>query len=620
LGVVVRSLVAFAAFLAVVWLVVWGWSRVPSYAPLTPAERDAVMARLRERDRPLPDSTPDHILDRPLGGPLFVSVYDKGAPVAARTLVAPTLAAALAEAAADPSLRATPEQRYKVDVMMARAHLATAPAPLFALSLVPGVDGIGVTVDGRTAYLLPDELMRGELLTAWLPVSLLDFELGADVDGIAQKLARKLGLSDDAFSQAEKRWFRFRVDGFVEPADPARRATTPALPVLRGKVPGPRLSREALRRGAIAGGRYLLRHLYEDGRFGYEYWPGRDEDLPFGLDYSLPRHAGGVYFLAQLYGATHDEQFREGAARSLAFLEKQHHANCERSDRACISDPALGSSDLGGTAMALLATVEYEAASGDRSREDWARRLGNFILFMQKPDGDFCHLYSPSQDARNTKTKMLYFSGEATLALAELVAILDPHDGDRPRYVAALDLALHYLTETQYAHFAGQFFFGEDHWTCIAADAAWDALPPAHREKYARFCDDFAAFLRRGQFTPDESITRAQPDFVGGYSFSPILPPYGTPVGSRTETTLSAYHMQQRRGLADSRMGRATRRQLELGLQFLLDDQVSDDDAYLMANPDAARGGFLMSAAKRYIRIDFIQHNCSAMLRATGIM
>ena len=35
-----------------------------------------------------------------------------------------------------------------------------------------------------------------------------------------------------------------------------------------------------------------------------------------------------------------------------------------------------------------------------------------------------------------------------------------------------------------------------------------------------------------------------------------------------------------------------------------------------MANPDAARGGFLMSDVKRYIRVDFVQHSCSAMLRA----
>jgi hypothetical protein len=235
---------------------------------------------------------------------------------------------------------------------------------------------------------------------------------------------------------------------------------------------------------------------------------------------------------------------------------------------------------------------------------------------MQKDSGDFCHLYNPATDTRDEKTHLLYFTGEAAFALAKLAALVGPGDADYARWVTALDRALEYLTVKQYANLAGQFYFGEDHWTCMAADAAWDALPAAHREKYARFCDQFVAFLRRTQFTPRDPVAQAQPDFVGSYGFSPFLPPHATPVGSRSETTISTYEMQRRRGLADSDEGRATREQIALGMQFLVDHQIRDDNAYLMANPDAARGGFLMSDVKRYIRVDFVQHSCSAMLRA----
>ena len=74
--------------------------------------------------------------------------------------------------------------------------------------------------------------------------------------------------------------------------------------------------------------------------------------------------------------------------------------------------------------------------------------------------------------------------------------------------------------------------------------------------------------------------------------------------------------MMVRRGTAAGDDGRATLEQIRRGAQFLLDHQIRDDNAYLMANPEAARGGFLMSDVKRYVRIDFIQHSCSAMLRA----
>ena len=566
-----RPLVGAAAALALLWVTAWALYRTPSFVPLTPTERAAVIARAR-RGEPMPD--PTRIAD----GATFLRHYG---------------------------------ERIKADVVMAVARMPAAPLPLFALALVPGLDGIGVDSGARQVWLLPDELLAADALAGETPLRGLDFELGAKKDVIDHLLAQKLGLDDGAFARARKKYFRFRTDAFIESAD-----RTKILPVWRGNTPGPRLSQQALRDGAIAGGRYLLRHLYDDGRFGYEYTPHTDVDEAYGLDYSLPRHAGATYFLSQIYGTTHDTAFRDGAHRALEFLSARQPGACAKPERSCVANRDIGSADLGASAMALLAVGEYVKSTGDPSELAWARRLAAFLLFMQKPDGDFCHLFDPGSDHRDEKTKMLYFSGEAAFALAKLTGILSPGDPDRARYVDAVDRALDYLTDKQYANLAGQFYFGEDHWTCMAADAAWDVLPPAHREKYARFCDGFARFLRRTQFTARDIVTAAQPDFIGSYGFSPFLPPHGTPVGSRSEAAISTYDMQVRRGLADSDEGRATKEQIRLGMQFLLDHQIRDDNAYLMANPDAARGGFLMSDVKRYVRVDFVQHSCSAMLRA----
>jgi len=563
---------AYAALLSVVWLAVWSVYRTPSFAPLTPSERAAVVARVR-RGEPMPEPT------RIAAGATFVRKFG---------------------------------DRVKGDVVVARAPIFAGYEPLFALSLVAGYDGIGVDVGSREAFLLPDDLLRADALAGQTPLSAMDFELGLKRDVIDSMLEKQLGLDDAAFARAAKKYFRFRTDAFIESADRSR-----VLPVVRGNTPGPRLSAAALRDGAIAGGRYLLRHLYDDGRFGYEYTPATDTDEAYGLDYSLPRHAGATYFLAQLYGATHEPEFRDGARHALDFLRARQPDFCSHPARSCVANADLRApADLGAAAMALLAVGEYEKATGETGDMTWARRLAAFLLYMQKPDGDFCHLYNQQTDQRDEKTHLLYFSGEAAFALAKLTALVGPRDPDYARWVSALDRALDWLTGAQYANLAGQFYFGEDHWTCMAADAGWDALPPAHREKYARFCDGFAKFLRRTQFTPRDAIAAAQPDFVGSYGFTPFLPPHATPVGSRSETTISTYEMQQRRGRADGDEGRATLEQIRLGMQFLLDHQIRDDNAYLMANPDAARGGFLMSDVKRYIRVDFVQHSCSAMLRA----
>jgi hypothetical protein len=614
----------FSTTAAALWLAVFAWARMPSFAPLEPATRTALLAQLRAAwdGRPPP---PDALGDRALHGPLVVVAWDRGAPIARVIVRAPTLRVAAVEAARQLGAAALPADiraraRLKVDLVLARAPLFTRIQPLYALSLVPGLDGIGVAVDGREAVLLPDDLMRAEVFSHTQPTQAMEFEIGADTEAIEWQLRRELALDDAAWSRARRHLYRLRTDAFIEPARAPASDSGAALPVVRGLVPGPPLSRENLRAAAIAGGKYLLRHLYEDGHFGYEYLPALDQDAPFGLDYSLPRHAGAVYYLAQIYGATRDPAFKEGAVRAMRFLQARAAGACGRADRACIAGPDMRTTDIGSAAMTLVAIAEYAGNTGDVSVLAWGRRLAAFLLYMQKPDGDFCHLYDPVADARDEKAKLLYYSGEAVFALAKLVNLVGPRDPDYARYVAAFDRGLDYLTGKGYDFLAGQFFFGEDHWTCLAVDAGYDALPPAARERYARFCDQFVAFLRRTQFTERDSVTQGQPDFVGAYGFSPFLPPHPTPVGSRSETTLSTYLLQRRRGRGDSRDGQATREQILYGLRFLLAHQISDDNAYMMQDPEAARGGFLMSDVKRFVRIDFIQHACSAMLRAIDIL
>jgi hypothetical protein len=183
-------------------------------------------------------------------------------------------------------------------------------------------------------------------------------------------------------------------------------------------------------------------------------------------------------------------------------------------------------------------------------------------------------------------------------------------------FVASLERGLRYLTYTQYDHFLGQFLYTEDHWTCLAADFAWDLLDPSTREGYSRFCDGFGEFIGRAQVTENDSIGRAHPDFIGAYTFSPLLAVHTTPVGSRGEALVAVLEMDRRRGAADVLHNRA---QLERGLRFLLGRQLRAEDALHMADPAGADGGFLMSDVARYVRIDFPQHGGAALLRAARL-
>jgi hypothetical protein len=615
-----RAFGAFGALAVVVWFSVWGWSRLPGFTPLSDGERADVMRVLRAAldGQPLPAVT----LARAIDGPLIVNLYDRGAPVERIEARAKDLGAALADAARTLSSSTVAADvraggRLKVDLVMARAPILTAIPLVFQISLVPGLDGLGLDFDGREQLLLPDDLMRADVLAAHAPVPAMEFTIGLDSGAVVRKMASLSGAGPREWAQKPKRWFRFRAESFVEPP-PARRGAPP-LPVVRGNVPGPEVTRDNLRAAAVAGGQYLLRHLGTDGRFDYEYFPGRDQTIG-GDDYSLPRHAGAIYYLAQLYGATRDPALLDGVHRALGYLSSsQRPDGCDLPERACVGASGDREVDLGSSALTLAALSEYERATGDHAQSSWARRLAAFVVSMQRPNGDFRHLYDPHTGKPNEQSKQLYYSGEAAFALAKRLQLPGLDAAESATLAQTLDRGLDYLTGENYGHLAGQYFFLEDHWTCLAAEAGWDHLPTARRERYADFCDQFAAFLRRTQFVEGESVVSAQPDVLGAYGFSPLMPPHATPVGSRSETTISTYQMGQRRGRSAASL-EDTRRQILRGMRFLLAHQIDDDGAYLMAAPEAARGGLLMSDVARHVRIDFVQHACSAMLRAIDLL
>src|SRR4029077_16829446 len=90
-----------------------------------------------------------------------------------------------------------------------------------------------------------------------------------------------------------------------------------------------------------------------------------------------------------------------------------------------------------------------------------------------------------------------------------------------------------------YDFFLGGFFYGEEHWTCIGAEAISPAVPKA---AYREFCDGYAKFSRQEQ------------DDAGAYNAMPFVVPYNTPAGSLTEAMISTYVLDAHAGVADPRI------------------------------------------------------------------
>ncbi|MBV8760216.1 MAG: hypothetical protein JO257_23185 [Deltaproteobacteria bacterium] len=545
----------------------------------------------------------------PTIGPVAVTVWLNGRSLA--RVDGDDVAAAGAQLRANTLLRAQDlaHARIQVDVIHGHAPLGknhplvaafALPGVSDALAVNPGIDGIAAQVGDKTIRLLPHELVSAKLLASNQPSDVVpDFAMGADLSKIRMLVALRAGKHEPV---PVGDLYRFRTDTFVESPDHGF-----ALPLYRGVPPAPALTGAALRAAALDGGRYLVAHQAANGRYLYEHdlVSGQKTD-PRSVNYSMPRHAGTTYFLAELYRITKEDWLREPIERAfqhLADLLAAGHCGGTLPDGTpfdCVLDRNESVSQLGSTALAVVALVEYERATGDPRYRPLATKLAAFILYMQRPDGSFRHLYNPKTRQPDDKAELLYYSGEAALALARMYAVT----GDA-RYAQAAERGLDWLVDW-YDFFLGGFFYGEEHWTCIAAEAIW---PAVKNPKYQEFCDGYGEFLRAQQPQPGDFPD--EDDLAGAYNFTPFVPPYNTPAGSRTEAMISAYLLGKHHGDPDP----AIAAQIRAALQYALGQQIRPDDDFDAAG--SADGGMPGSPIDRSVRIDYVQHVCSAMIRAS---
>jgi hypothetical protein len=592
---------------------------------LSPEARADVVAVIRASLESQPAVEPTHPeLGRSLAndGPVVVTVWLDGRQAIRADGFGKTVAVAVAEAARvlpthpgmevfrrDPG--AARRARIKIDVVVGRGPLAEGA--FRAVSLNPGVEGLGVRLDGeRDVTLLPYDLVQFDLLSVKRPIQFIkDLKIGLDFDRADSMLARFAQLPPGGYGEASRSYFRFRTDTFVEKPEGSR--DQPPLPLTRGLPPGPELTAENLRHAALEGGRYLVRHLAPNGRYQYEVsminGKGTDPNVPG--PYSIPRHAGTTYFLAELYRHTGEEFLREPIERAFGHLaELVELGGCTGTlpsgkEYACVVDKGQKRASLGSAALGLVALCEYRRATGDPRYDELMHKLGEWILYMQRDDGSFRHLYDVPSQTPDDKTMLLYFSGEATLALARMYEIFQDE-----RYRVAVEKGLDWQV-AWYDFFAGGFFFGEEHWACISSEAAW---PGVKHERYRDFCQNYGAFLRRQQ--PVEGENPGAEDLVGSYTFTPFVVPNNTPAGSRSEAMISAYLLTKHHGQADADI----RGQVLRSMKYVLRQQIREDNAWAVPPEAQGIGALTASGLNRTVRIDYVQHVCSAMIRSIELL
>ena len=467
------------------------------------------------------------------------------------------------------------------------------PEAVFALSFVPGRDGLSVRLDGRTAYVTPDELLAVQAYDHGVVIPSLQLAAGLDLPLALAAASGALGVSaSDLLAHGTLRRVRVvRSLGAASDAPPPPAVTPDSF------------SDSDVRAAAFAMGRYLTRGVDAEGRFRYLVDAPRNQTLP---GYDWPRHAGATYFVAQIGARTGDPQVRFAALRAAALL--RDHALLRCGETRCIGEEGSATADVGSTALAILAFVEIARTKLDEGYAQIVPYLTAFLRAQQRPDGELRHLYDRAAN-RPVDVQLLYYTGEAALALSRAHALL----GDA-RDLDSATRALAHLIGPAWSFFGSRYYWGEEHWTCQAMDDLWDRLAAPAREAALDFCLGWQSYGRKLMHAPGDTPF----DGDGAYGVGPILTPRLTPVGSRTEAGVATLEAARRAGRSAAELApleRQMRRSIALMLRHQLGRPGGESREYLFADPPAVEGAMPGSEVDWQLRIDYAQHAGSALLR-----
>jgi hypothetical protein len=326
---------------------------------------------------------------------------------------------------------------------------------------------------------------------------------------------------------------------------------------------------------AIRGAGTRLRELVRpDGRFIYEYRVATGVETG---DYNIVRHAGAIYALAMFERTAPDPRTRAAIAAASRYLISASVRPVARSadTSAVYSIDAPGEAVLGATGLGVVALLAADQLAPRTIDPAMLRALGNFLIYMQRPDGSFFSAYT-ADGGRNGERDSLYYPGEAILALARLHAW--DHD---PRWHDAALGGLRYLARAR----AGSSDVPSDNWALVATAELLRqrGVDDADRTLLVHHAEQIVETNLRTQ------IVDPQSPIFGGYTDDGRT----TPSSTHLEGLLAASTFVQRDDLRAS---------IDAGIHLLLASQL----------PDGAIPG---SDRRRLVRIDFIQHALSAFIR-----
>jgi hypothetical protein len=514
---------------------------------------------------------------------VFLSLGDERGPAGIFRGTGPALQPALDAAilSARSADGAAGRRWRKIDVVDEVVPYPNITLPGF-LRVERGVDGLAFENGSGLAF-LPDEILARSLADnsgAVQPKRVATY-LSRSRPELAPEFARLTGAGPLTL-------YRFTTRSFLIDADQA-------VPLFRGHRIFTAVPPEELISSAAAGGQYLVRIVDETGRFEYSYLPKTETTRD---EYNILRHAGTTYSLLEVHEVTGDQEVLGAARRALEYLVTVSKPITVAGETlACVVED--GDATLGGNGLACLALAKYIEVTGDREWLPLLRRLAGWMRSVQTGNGYFAvhkqaYPNGPVSDFRSD-----YYSGEAAFALVRVFEV-DPD----PAWLDAAERGARYMIQADEGKTSKNL--RHDHWLLYTLGELYAHRPQPIVLEHAQ---RIAASIVESQNRKPEI-----PDWAGSYS----NPPRTTPTATRSEGLCAAWWLARNAG--DKKAADRILEALRLGVAFQLQCQFRPESAMYLDAPARAMGGFRETLTDYEIRIDFVQHNISALLGLARIL
>ena len=324
---------------------------------------------------------------------------------------------------------------------------------------------------------------------------------------------------------------------------------------------------------------FLHDQIQENGKFIYGYFSAYDRDI---RNYNTVRHCTSVYALLETFEVQSKPEYWPKIHTAIQYALTNFYKEKD-SETSFMIDGKEGEFEikLGANAAAILMLTKYQEITQKNDYQKYAEKLANGILKLIDSNGSTTHVLNyPDYDLKE-KFRIIYYDGEAALALLRLYQI-----NQDSRLLETVKLIFEYFIGKRYEKY-------HDHWLSYCTNELTKICP---EDKY--FIFGLNNYLKHFIFIRNRKTTYA----------------------TLLEMLMAAYKMvshlkeQGRTALFEQAYMPELQKLIEFRADFQTTGFFYPEMAMYMARPDKILHAFYIRHDRFRVRIDDQEHNLSGYI------